>query len=352
MFKVGDKLVLSCGTESTSRPRSARSPARGGVAPFTLPTTSPPREEVDAVLEHGPRRRGAAGRRGRASATGVATPATSPTPTASAGRSPSTPDPSDRRCCRERPHERRSAYPEVVAEEASTTGGSWSCASSTPASATGSFATGLELVTRIAEAADEANHHPDVDADLPPVDVDLHSHDVTASPAATSDWPAGSARSPPSSASRPPRGRSRRSSSASTPPTREEVKPFWAACWAFEGSPGRTAHRPATAAQPTLWFQESAPRGAAAALAPRHLGARREVAEARIAAAVAPAARWSRRAAPAFWVLADGRATRPASARQGRDRAPGVPAHMRDRRTRCWDGLADSVDVGRARRRR
>ena len=38
---------------------------------------------------------------------------------------------------------------------------------------TGSFAKGLELVTRITEAAEEANHHPDVVLTYPQVDVDL-----------------------------------------------------------------------------------------------------------------------------------------------------------------------------------
>lgn len=44
--------------------------------------------------------------------------------------------------------------------------------------ATGSFATGLELVTAIARAADEANHHPDLDLRYPHVNVTLTSHDV------------------------------------------------------------------------------------------------------------------------------------------------------------------------------
>ena len=55
---------------------------------------------------------------------------------------------------------------------------------------TGSFVKGLELVTRITEAAEEANHHPDVVLTYPQVDVDLISHDVGGSPAATSTWPA------------------------------------------------------------------------------------------------------------------------------------------------------------------
>ena len=43
---------------------------------------------------------------------------------------------------------------------------------------TGSFVKGLELVNRISEAAEEANHHPDVVLTYPQVDVDLVSHDV------------------------------------------------------------------------------------------------------------------------------------------------------------------------------
>ncbi|MEO7352643.1 MAG: 4a-hydroxytetrahydrobiopterin dehydratase, partial [Marmoricola sp.] len=43
---------------------------------------------------------------------------------------------------------------------------------------TGDFNTGTALVEKIAEAADEANHHPDVDLRYPHVTVSLMSHDV------------------------------------------------------------------------------------------------------------------------------------------------------------------------------
>lgn len=43
---------------------------------------------------------------------------------------------------------------------------------------TGDFATGLALVNAIAAAAEEANHHPDVDLRYGRVDVRLSSHDV------------------------------------------------------------------------------------------------------------------------------------------------------------------------------
>src|SRR5688572_4810428 len=43
---------------------------------------------------------------------------------------------------------------------------------------TGDFATGLRLVNRIGEAAEEANHHPDLDLRYPHLNVRLSSHDV------------------------------------------------------------------------------------------------------------------------------------------------------------------------------
>ena len=43
---------------------------------------------------------------------------------------------------------------------------------------TGDFATGVRLVDAIGEAAEEINHHPDVDVTYRRVDVRLTSHDV------------------------------------------------------------------------------------------------------------------------------------------------------------------------------
>lgn len=44
--------------------------------------------------------------------------------------------------------------------------------------ATGSFVAGVELIEAIAELAEAANHHPDVDLRFPHVTVRLVSHDV------------------------------------------------------------------------------------------------------------------------------------------------------------------------------
>src|SRR5690606_20293171 len=43
---------------------------------------------------------------------------------------------------------------------------------------TGGFATGLRLVARIGEAAEAADHHPDIDLRYGLVEVKLTSHDV------------------------------------------------------------------------------------------------------------------------------------------------------------------------------
>ena len=43
---------------------------------------------------------------------------------------------------------------------------------------TGDFATGLRLVNRIGEAAESANHHPDLVLTYPKVEVTLTSHDA------------------------------------------------------------------------------------------------------------------------------------------------------------------------------
>lgn len=44
--------------------------------------------------------------------------------------------------------------------------------------ATGDFATGLALVNEVGAAAEEANHHPDIDLRYGEVTIRLSSHDV------------------------------------------------------------------------------------------------------------------------------------------------------------------------------
>src|SRR5436190_24203883 len=44
---------------------------------------------------------------------------------------------------------------------------------------TGDFATGLKLLNQIGEAAEAANHHPDLDLRYPHLDIHLSSHDAS-----------------------------------------------------------------------------------------------------------------------------------------------------------------------------
>ncbi|MGJ9421982.1 4a-hydroxytetrahydrobiopterin dehydratase [Aeromicrobium sp. CF3.5] len=54
----------------------------------------------------------------------------------------------------------------------------WSDGALSATFGTGTFATGLQLVARLGEAAEAANHHPDVELTYPSVTVRLTSHDV------------------------------------------------------------------------------------------------------------------------------------------------------------------------------
>jgi 4a-hydroxytetrahydrobiopterin dehydratase len=172
---------------------------------------------------------------------------------------------------------------------------------------TGDFATGLRLVTRIGELAEEANHHPDVDLRYPQVNVKLFSHDVFGVSSRDVEL-------------------ARRISAAAAElgvPAEpsvtavveigldtwnyEEIKPFWRAVLGMDDHPTFEEElRDLSGALPTLWFQETDPHDE-----PRqrfHLDVRvpPEIAEERIAAAVAAGGTLvADEHAPRFWVLAD-----------------------------------------------
>lgn len=172
---------------------------------------------------------------------------------------------------------------------------------------TGSFTKGLELVTRITEAAEEANHHPDVVLTYPQVDVDLQSHDVQgvtsrdialarriSDIAAELGIPAA------------PRDVSTLELALDVPDA-DEVLPFWSAVLGYE----RPGHWPEVmdpgGRNNTLWFQQ-APAASGEVQQRFHLDivVPREVAEERVAAAVAAGGTLvTEEFVPAFWVLAD-----------------------------------------------
>jgi 4a-hydroxytetrahydrobiopterin dehydratase len=172
---------------------------------------------------------------------------------------------------------------------------------------TGGFNQGLELVTRIAALADEADHHPDVDLRYPHVNVTIFSHDVfgvtsrdvdlaRAISAAASEF--GIAADPTATAV---------VEIALDTWDHEEIKPFWAAVLGMTDHPHHDQElRDLAGTQPTVWFQHTDAHDE-----PRqrfHLDIRvpPEVADGRIAAALAAGGVLvSDEQAPRFTVLAD-----------------------------------------------
>ena len=170
---------------------------------------------------------------------------------------------------------------------------------------TGDFNTGAALVTRIAEAADEANHHPDVDLRYPHLTVSLSSHDVGAITARDirlarriSELAAEAGVSP----------------SAEAPdvlelaldtPDHEAVKPFWQALLGYDSKQADDLVDGADRT-PSVWFQKTDSDAPDRQRWHLDVSVPHDVAEARIQAAIdAGGTLVDDSRAPAFWVLAD-----------------------------------------------
>lgn len=172
---------------------------------------------------------------------------------------------------------------------------------------TGDFATGLALVNEIGAAADELDHHPDVDLTYPAVTVRLTSHD------------AGGVTSRDVELARRISHAAEGLHAKADPATvsvvelgldtwdHEEIKPFWSALLGYTSSDTYEQElNDATGTRPTIWFQETDRHEP-----PRqrwHLDIRvpPEVAEQRVKAAIDAGGRLvSDERAPTFWVLAD-----------------------------------------------
>ena len=177
--------------------------------------------------------------------------------------------------------------------------------------ATGTFAAGLELVERIAAAAEEADHHPDVDLRYRAVHVALSSHDVDALTerdvalaariSAIADA-LGVAGAP---------GEPQELEVAIDALDIGAVRPFWKAVLGYEDEPlsapdASPALRDPAGRAPAVWFQQmDEPRPQRNRI---HLDVTvpHDAAEARVRAAIDAGGRLvSDAAAPAFWVLAD-----------------------------------------------
>jgi 4a-hydroxytetrahydrobiopterin dehydratase len=172
---------------------------------------------------------------------------------------------------------------------------------------TGSFVKGLELVTRITEVAEEANHHPDVVLTYPQVDVDLTSHDVHGVTSRDLDLARRiSAIAAELGVEAAPREVSTLELCLDVPDA-AEVKPFWAAVLGYADTQFDVEVADPGGRNNTLWFQ-SAPDATGEVQQRFHLDivVPREVAEERVQAAIdAGGTLVSTDAVPAFWVLAD-----------------------------------------------
>jgi len=172
---------------------------------------------------------------------------------------------------------------------------------------TGDFATGLALLNELGAAAEEANHHPDLDLRYGQLDVRLTSHDS----GGVTERDVRMARRITEIAEhrglRPDHRTLSRLDLALDTPDRARVLPFWSAALGMEGGPGVPDDeiRDPAGAHPVLWFQDS---GAEEPRQRWHLDVwvDPDHVQARVDAALAAGGQLvSDAEAPSFWVLAD-----------------------------------------------
>jgi len=169
---------------------------------------------------------------------------------------------------------------------------------------TGDFATGLALVNAIGGAAEEVNHHPDLDLRYPHVDVRLSSHDengVTGRDVRLARAISGLAAD--AGLTQTGHGVSELEWALDTP-SLAAVLPFWGAVLAMTTDTGDDLRDPA-GTLPLIWFQESGHEEPRQRWHPDVWVDPAEV-QPRIDAAVAAGGTLvSDAEAPSFWVLAD-----------------------------------------------
>ncbi|MBD8868963.1 4a-hydroxytetrahydrobiopterin dehydratase [Nocardioides donggukensis] len=173
--------------------------------------------------------------------------------------------------------------------------------------ATGDFGTGLELVNRIGAAAEESNHHPDLDLRYGSLDVRLLSHDVHGLTRRDVDLARRITALAAEVGARPEPLSVSRVELALDATDPAALKPFWRAVLGLLDHPGADDELiDPDGRLPTLWFQATT-----AHEEPRqrfHVAVHvaHDVAEQRVAEALAAGGRMvSDAEAPLFWVLAD-----------------------------------------------
>jgi 4a-hydroxytetrahydrobiopterin dehydratase len=171
--------------------------------------------------------------------------------------------------------------------------------------ATGDFATGLRLVNRIGAAAEEENHHPDLDLRYTHLNIKLVSHDVgglTARDVRMARQISELAADEGVSAA--PADVQSLELALDTPDA-AGITPFWQAVLGL--SPGKDEDLiDRSGAVPALWFQRTDSRDPARMRFHLDISVPHDVAEQRVAEGVAAGGTLvSDERAPAFWVLAD-----------------------------------------------
>ncbi|MGJ9422831.1 VOC family protein [Aeromicrobium sp. CF3.5] len=171
--------------------------------------------------------------------------------------------------------------------------------------ATGDFVTGLKLVNAIGEAAEVANHHPDIELRYGHVDVLLRSHDVGGKTQRDADLARRiSELAADLGVSADPSAVQRLEIALDTWDV-DEVRPFWAAVLAMEEFGDDEVTDPSHRV-PTIWFQRCEPHEHPHQRFHLDLRVPPEQVESRVAAALAAGGTLvSEDQAPRFWVLAD-----------------------------------------------
>ena len=170
---------------------------------------------------------------------------------------------------------------------------------------TRTFGAGAALVQQIAAAADEMDHHPDVDLRYPHVTVALSSHDV----GAVTRRDVRLARrisqiAAEAAVAARPQAVELLELALDTPDD-AAVRPFWQAVLGYESKHPSEVTDP-DARHPALWFQDTDSTAPDRQRFHVDVSVPHDVAEERLAAALAAGGRLvSDERAPAFWVLAD-----------------------------------------------
>lgn len=173
---------------------------------------------------------------------------------------------------------------------------------------TGDFATAVGLVDAIASAAEEMDHHPDLDLSYGRVDVRLISHDVGGVTSRDVKLARTISQLARNAGATPHPERTSVLELGLDTADEERIRPFWAALLDYDpvDAWGEIQLRDATGRRATIWFQPTEAHDV-----PRqrwHLDLRipPEVVQDRIAAAIEAGGELvDETAAPAFWVLAD-----------------------------------------------